>query len=1342
MVKLKHILSLCFILFSISSLGQEYIFDLMEINVEEGLPHRRNSNIIQDNDGFIWVSTPGVLSRYDGKNFKNFNSYSLNISEYTFCQIACDKNNNIWYKSDAINNQIGIINTSNDSIFSIESYTNRILKNDEIVSFRPSQINPFELFIITNLGMIYKTDGNSYEKIHQIPVPFPNNTFCEEMKDGSLWIFSGDQVILFNNNHTTNYAINEIVDNNSKVEYFTRIVSVEHQFIIESLTIDELNHIKYQYWKIENNNITPYDFENILPSTSKVILINDFICFSDAEYLRIHKKSGELIFKSNNFERSGFTKQMALNKSLFDNNNNLWITTENGILKINIKKNPFTIIQKGNSTRGITRQNEHLLVGGYYGNYSVNLKSGDTTRLFPQYQFAIMSFLALDSTKFLIGTDFNKIIEHGLETDNIELNNSNIHQSMYLPFKCPTTDQIWVGTNKGIVKLNEQTKQFLTFPLLKDYKNNILVRQFHVNDSGIWVVTNIGLFLLDDKMESILNHYQVKSGFPFDNLNHIYEDSDGVFWIGTKGDGLLRWDRAKEEFKQFKVNDGLSNNVIYAVYEDDYQKLWLPSNYGLMCFDKLSQITQVYTSKNGIAHDEFNTFSHFRDDDGTFYFGGIKGITKFHPKDFIDTEREQIPLYITSVRTLEDNKNDFIDRYEQFKSSNSIYLNPADKILEIEFAMLNFDNNDNNFFAYKIEGFHDIWNYTKEQKVSIINLPYGEYTLKIKGRGVSGMWEKNELSIPLTVATPMHLQWWFIVTMILLSISLTLTAFKLRLTKLKKDKERLETEVKNRTSQIEKDRQTIAAQAEKLLELDSAKSKFFSNITHEFRTPLTLILGPIEQLLEDDLTDKQARKLSGVQKNSKYLLQLINQLLDLSKLESGKMNIHSTHGDIVKYTKELIEEIKPLADKKKQVLQFVCKEDVLETNFDKEKWHIIIFNLLSNAIKFTQEFGEIKLELSKKILQNQDCILVKVIDNGIGFPFENIEEVFKRFFQIEQKQNTVEGTGIGLALVKELVELQNGTIKVQSKLDAGSTFTILLPIINAGKAHSNNQSPGPLGNNIYINQISQNQNVSTLKNITSQPDTEKIDLLIVEDNEEMRVFISDCLDNSVYNILQANDGIDGLKIAKDIIPDIILSDVMMPRMDGYELTKNIRSNKETSHIPIILLTAKSSLDSRLEGIENGADVYLSKPFNHRELNLRIKKLLELRQIIQNKFQDINSEKNSDNNSKILVKEDQFLVELKSIVLNNLNNTNFSVEYLSQQVALSRMQLHRKVKALTGKPATDFIRKIRLEHAVTLLKKGNKNISEVAYESGFTSPNYFSTTFKTQYGKSPTEFIQT
>ncbi len=526
-------------------------------------------------------------------------------------------------------------------------------------------------------------------------------------------------------------------------------------------------------------------------------------------------------------------------------------------------------------------------------------------------------------------------------------------------------------------------------------------------------------------------------------------------------------------------------------------------------------------------------------------------------------------------------------------------------------------------------------------------------------------------------------------------------------------------------------------ETEKLQELDKIKTNFFTNISHEFRTPLTLILGPLEKLMSENNNEFIQSQYTLIQKNANNLLKLINQLLDLSSIDAGKMKLNIERGDAIAFIKGIIASFNPLAEIKNIKLKFSSKLEQIDSYFDKDKLEKIISNLLSNALKFTYEKGEIFVSVSIDTENNNDVIEINVEDNGIGIPPNELKNIFDRFSKANNS-SALGGTGIGLALVKELVELHNGSISVKSEINKGTKFKISLPLkIEYSKASATPHASIEMNTDKIISEPV-NEAIGE-RELENKNNTDNVPLvLIVEDERDIRNFIKDNIGDK-YKIIESPDGKDGIKKSIEYIPDIIISDIIMPGVDGIELCKNIKSDEKTSHIPIILLTAKSSVDNKLEGLETGADDYLTKPFNISELQVRVSNLINQRRKLRERFRkEILLEPKE---IAVTSTDEKFLYRIANIIEKHISDYNFSVDSFANEAGMSRMQLHRKLNAVTGQSAGDYIRNYRLKRAAKLLEGKHGNIAEVAYDVGFNNPSYFSDCFKKMFGSLPSEYVQ-
>ncbi len=1330
-----------------SSIAQEYTFSGQHLTTEDGLSSLMTHAIYKDKKGFLWISTQHGLNRYDGYDFNIFLEEEIKLGGVNY-RIDEDKSGNLWlyYWNTSINSprtnevvNINIFNPTTEKAVPISTYFEQQLpfQLSDLSLLQPIDPKKRQWFP-TKKGQLFLYEDGQFKKIwEQAGLPIQYLTIDQS---DNIWIGSGHTLIQLNSSGEVLESINL-----PNLVYGVWAGENNKTWIATKKLIGEEGHL--ELWsKTRGDTLKPFFLQKGPPLTFDQY--HHFFLYRSQKgrwylglngQLNLFNEKGKYLYNYSDLIDKDF-KADFLN---YLDSENLWLASPIGLIKTNATKVPFQLIhQRGpySDCRGITEDelgNIYFLSGPMF---QWNPKKQEVTQL--SKQSGAHTLIYTDSLLWS-GLYSGKDVGFHLDLATKEKKHYPILASpvTYAHLKTANPYEFLVGHERGLSYLDLKQQKLRPFTKFKNSLQDSLLKEssvlhFHKNNKGIWLATNNGIFLITEQ-QGILRHYNKSTNdLPFDHIRHIHEEKENEFWLATKGGGIIRWQPSFDEqpsiSKQFTTKEGLSNNFTYAIYGDDYGNFWIPSDKGLMCMDKTSFQIRTFSTKDGLPHHEFNQSAHYQTKDGTLYFGGLGGLITFHPKVFTNSLSNKTAIEFTSYKLLEDEADELTDRSELLKSKQKIIIQPTDKFFELQFALLDFDLPKQHQYAYKIEGYSNQWTYINENYLRITSLPYGEYTLKIKGQNISKGWSGQELSLDIEVVTPFYLQWWFIISAITLTIGGIIAMVKWRFNSLERDRKRLETEVQKRTWQIEKDKQTISAQAEKLKQLDIAKTRFFSNITHEFRTPLTLIIGPLKQFIKANPAARH--QLAGVVKNAQHLLSLINQLLDLSKLESGQMKVEVTHGDIVAYTRELTNRFIPLAQQKKQRICFVSNKESWKTNFDKDKWDKIVYNLLSNAIKFTPNAGVIQLSLLKTKINNIEHIQLEIKDTGRGIEKEQLEQIFNRFYQIDGSNTRAqEGTGIGLALVKELIEIQGGEIWVTSHIGEGTSFELQLPILVANKADC-------------LSISAKMPVIPTLETITKIPpltdalsatyqEEQKLQLLLIEDNAEMRKYIINCIDQTKYCIIEASDGEDGLEKAMTHIPDLIISDLMMPKKDGYEVTKTIRNTTSTSHIPVILLTAKAALESRLAGLRQGADAYLTKPFSPEELTLRIQKLIEIRLLLQKRFsQDFEKLPAT----KAFKKEDEFIGALKAYIIDNLNNLKLNGDMIGKNFRMSRMQLHRKLKALTNQSTTEYLKAVRLEVANQLVAEKKLSISEIAYQTGFSSPSHFSRTFKQKYGKAPSE----
>ncbi|MEO1437505.1 MAG: ATP-binding protein, partial [Bacteroidota bacterium] len=787
-----------------------------------------------------------------------------------------------------------------------------------------------------------------------------------------------------------------------------------------------------------------------------------------------------------------------------------------------------------------------------------------------------------------------------------------------------------------------------------------------------------------------------------------------LIWVATKGGGLHRLDTKSMQFEFLNTKNGLPNDVIYSVLNDEQGSLWLSSNKGIIRYQPSTRDIRQFTADDGLQSDEFNTYAYGKGQDGTLYFGGIKGLNAFHPRDLGDNPivpKVQITQLEVNNQAIQVADSSGI-LAEAMEYTQEIQLAHHQNNFSLSFAALEFSAPFKNQFSYYLEGAEAPWSHqSTDHKATYLNQPPGRYTFKLKAANGDGVWNEVPVELKIRILPP-----WYLSTFAYIFYGLLALVVGWQLSRFQRKRIEL-----RHAMELEQQK------SERLKELDEAKSRIYTNITHEFRTPLTVISGLVSQM-DDDRSYKDP-----IQRNSDQLLNLVNQMLDLRKLESGKLKLHYQQIDMIRYLRYLVGAFQSYADSKQITLHFLPGDESLLMDVDQEKLTRIVYNLLSNALKFTEANGHVYVRTDLQVQQ----FLLEVKDTGRGIPEEALPNIFNQFYQVDDSSTRKgEGTGIGLTLVKELIKTLDGSIDVESKVGRGTTFKVSLPITNTAPLEETlSKDLRPV-----ISQAEQEapQVESIITNDAEDPE-HRPNVLIVEDNADVIHYLINCL-KADYDIEIAMNGAEGIQKAIDNTPDIIVSDVMMPIKDGFELCQTLKTDMRSSHIPIILLTAKADMDARLEGLQRGADAYLNKPFHQQELLIVMQNQLRVREQLQNKFGRIGtSDQPIDQTDDLpldLSLENAFLQQIRALVETDLSNTDFGMLDLMRGLGMSRSQIHRKVKVLTGQTPTLFIRSIRLFHAKQLLQDSEMNISEIAYETGFRSPSYFSKLFLETFGTTP------
>ncbi len=1052
---------------------------------------------------------------------------------------------------------------------------------------------------------------------------------------------------------------------------------------------------------------------------------------------------------SNKFKPISFAK---------GNNGEIWLTNNIGILRYYPDKQVSVLYQNDPddplSLPPVTP--EDILIDSFdnlfvnTGGFGLAMAHTQTNPFELVGDIEAMEYITLDDHRVLIRDFHQGGIIYDTKQQKITAEKLPIGPgSIFIPSLAIRGDTLlWIWNASNIQSYHLKTGELKTVPINPNHSLYVTVDR----EGKIWN----GLSYLDESKGEWLNVYpQLQEAFPdlanlpfsyaniyFDNKNQLwgsingdtqlfrynlktragkkynvsgsqYEGSNGRFYVGTSI-GLAVYNIEKDSFFYLTEKEGLLHASIRYIKDDKHGQSWISTDKGLQKYDWTTNTFSNYNIEDGFPIKGRKIVRQLEiDRDGNVYFNiNLKKIARFHPDSlYLNQEQAEVHLldfFLNLKPQLTGNQNSFLQKNLRYTSSIQLSYDQAD--FGFSFSMSSFYKSKQTEYFFRLLPLQQEWqNNGVNNSFHFTNISPGDYTFEVKAKSASGVWSKNHASVEVNISPPWWQTWWAYLLYFILIAGTIIGIWKY--------------ELKRRLAKTE---------SKRLLELDNLKTRLYTNITHEFRTPLTVIMGMADNLP----AERQERNL--IRRNSKNLLRLINQLLDLSKLDSGSMKMDIVQGDIISYLRYLTESFYSMAQEKNINLVFEANTYQLIMDFDEVKIQHILYNLLSNALKFTPAEGKVHLLVEPKDKSGIIYLHIKVKDSGIGMSIKDQAHIFDRFYQADSSTTRKgEGTGIGLALTKELIEMMEGTIAVKSNLGEGTQFTILLPLKKA-------ETTPRLNARFETTQASISEYVPAMDSTSAATADElaispadKTQVLLIEDNKDVATYIQSLLHHK-YHILLAKNGQEGIDLALKTIPDIIISDVMMPEKDGYEVCQTLKSDERTSHIPIILLTAKAQQKDKVTGLKYGADAYLMKPFDKEELFVRLEKLLELRKALQQKHSAsiINISKPEKNLPPSL--EEIFLQKISLAIDEHLNDSNLTNAILCKKLHLSNMQLYRKLKALTGKTPTLFIRSYRLQKSLELLKNTSLNISEIAYDVGFSDPAYFSRAFKEEFGKPPSD----
>lgn len=1318
--------------------------NIQHITSNEGLSQSEVTSIIQDRKGFLWIGTRGGLNRYDGNSFKTFqneignpNSLINNSIEFLFE----DSSGNIWIgtKSNGIAKYNPVLNSFKKFSSSMDE-----LKDKNVISIIEGHDNEIWIGTRKNGLWIFDENNDSLKKVLQVNlVSTLQKTSDNKILAGTgQWLFIFD---LFQNqlDRVTLGAVSSITEDpetgnyyyaswggglfkynpeskvSTKIKLFDDNNSKLNSNSVHYLKIDSNRNIwvgswgtgLYQY-NINSGDYNHYSlFSNNIKGSQE--LYNDVLTiFEDSSGNLWFGTNGGGICKVSNKEQFGFKTFPSLpNEPVwsiykdvddfiwtgFKGNKHIYYGKEDAeFSKIKIPE-PFPNDPSRTVKNGVKvifqDSNNSIWIGGNYSLYEINQKNGKYT----------------------------------LSQKNIQIRTGNGNGE---PHKITTLDQtsdgtFWIGTQqRGLRKSNGAGNP--NNQIFESHLNNDRVSAFLEDSSGkIWIGTYTGLLLYNKEsndFKKFIKKQTQKNTLSSDIIICLMEDSKGQIWVGTpNGLNLMIKNGEDISFKTFQVEDGLPNNYIHSILEDNSSNIWISTNKGISKYNLEREVFYNFNYNDGLTSNNFMEGAGFSSKNGQLYFGGNYGLNSFLADSI--KFRELPKVTITGFRIAGEeikageSYQDRIILNKSIEHTTDIILNHDQNIFSIDYSTLNFNSSSSNL-EFMLEGNDQEWQTSNSQtRINYSNLNPGTYTFKIKPVSSSKL-TSEPTSLTIKILPPFWKTGKAFLLYIFTFVAL-LVLYRYYINKQNELKNSLELSKVNRKREEE---------------IAKMKTQFFTNIAHEFRTPLSLISGPVELLLNNNLSDSQRKShLATIHYHTNRLLGLVNQLLDFRKSETGKMTLKVHEYDFSYFIKEIYLSFQELANSKNIKFDLNVPDETVQLTFDFNKLEIVFSNLLSNAFKYAKSEVNIDVE----IINESNC-KITVFDDGKGMSKDMLERIFDRFYQISTTESSnLIGTGIGLSLVKNIIELHKGSVKVDSKIGKGSSFILNIPM---GNAHFEKQNfiqnfKQPEDSFFYQKkniQLDLSKDINDSSNSKGLPK-----MLIVDDNPEIISFTATIFKGS-FSIETASNGKLGYTKAIEHIPDIIISDLMMPEMDGLEFTDRIREDKKTVHIPIIMLTARTTDAFQEKGYNSGVDIYVTKPFNPNILKAQVEGLLNSRNKLKKYFGNkINLLPTED--TEAVSMDQEFLNKLIKLVEDNLTNEKMGREFLAIKMSVSPSTLYRKVKAITDLDITIFIRSIRLKRAAQMIRNKEDNISGIAYQVGFNDPKYFRKCFVKQYGVNPSQF---
>jgi signal transduction histidine kinase/ligand-binding sensor domain-containing protein/DNA-binding response OmpR family regulator len=1324
--------------------GKTNSFSFDSYTQADGLPNNQIQCIYQDRNGWIWLGTSQGLSRFDGYRFVNFihnPEDTTSITGELVRVIFEDKRGNLIIGTE--NGGLNIFNREKERFY--HPYKNLPqFKTREVSVNTITEDNEGNLYIGTDRGLLvidkighlkdikpqFNDQSGLFENVFIRSLQFDNS--------GMLWLGTSDGLFVYNlktniiesisltSRHEQSREVFEIFRDDDGLLW---VGTYSNGVMIVDPVSKTAKNLKLEPFKERTETIR---------AISKGILGDYWIGTRGGLYVYSKTKGVTDFFKHDDRDSRSLANNSVL-EIFHDTRGETWIGTRGGLNLLAKSKQVFHgfsalphddhFLNSSSIYAFWMDSGKRIWVGTEDG--GINIYDPTTGRF--KYLMAddkdpnslsqncIKAFQEDKSGNLWIGTFWGGLDVINLSSGAITYyrhnaeNQNSLSDDRVWAISMDKDGDIWVGTSVGIDRFDHETKKFRHYTNL--VQNESIFWLTIDSKNNVWTGTTNEVIIYNPSSDKVVRHNE--------HSRCLLEDSEHRYWIATLDKGIALYGIDEGAIRYYNRQDGLSNNQALCILEDNNKNLWISTSYGLSKFDAGKGLFRNFTSRDGLRNDQFTYGAAYKSPDGELLFGGISGFNMFDPKKILSYD-EHVPLVFTELRVfnkpvaISDAKDAILKT--SISETSHLMLKYDQKVFTLEFTALDFINNSGNLYSYYLEGFDKGWNEPSTSRTATYtNLYPGDYTLKVKRIFQGTQANEDILMLNITVLPPFWMTWWFRSIMIILILALTWMLIKFLANREKIRNELVLEKTKART----------------LHELDMLKLRLFTNISHEIRTPLTLIMGPLEKLISKKVPEAEiSSHLSVIFRNTQQLNRLINQLLDFRKLETGNLKLELSQEDMVTLISEAVSTFEDFAREKGIALRFHSLKKHINALFDPDKVKTIINNLVSNALKYTEPGGSVTVNLSlvfsaedEEILVDQpdrQCIEISVKDTGKGISEKNIKRIFTRFSRIDTTKEST-GTGIGLSLAKELVKLHNGNISVVSKPGMGTKFTVHLPYQTELKEDSRSES------------TKTDQEKSKIGN-SGEP-TEDINaqiMLIVEDNPDVRYFIRSHFE-SVYKIYEAKNGEDGWNIAEKAIPDIIISDILMPDVDGYEFCRRIKKDERTSHIPVVLLTALHSKEHEIEGLSSGADDYITKPFDIAILQTKVENILQIRRSLREKYTSEIILKPSD--ITISSPDERFLRKSIEVVEKNISNADLDIEQFAVEVGVSRMQLYRKFSALTNMTVKEFIRSIRLKRAAQLLLEKKLSITEIAYSVGFRDLSHFRKSFHNEFGMSASEYVR-